>query len=69
MNLKHDQCQAWEEEIARLKEANKVLRAAVYNATPHASSCSIELYGFCSCDSLGARLALAKADEIMGERE
>ena len=27
MNIKHDQCQAWEEEIARLKEANKVLRA------------------------------------------
>lgn len=63
MSLKHDQCQAWEEEIARLKEANKVLRDALDNIRNKKKNFFEE-----ENPIVVAKEALYVADEIMGRR-
>ena len=70
MNIKHDQCQAWEEEIARLKEANKVLREAIGGLTHHCRDYALIEESFVIAMEVDKALdALAKADEIMGGME
>ena len=87
MNLTHDQCQAWEEEIESLKEANKVLRVALDETRKLLPSdqsgfaclfCDMGDSGRSSrgqgshdddCFFYSSAMALAKADEIMGEKK
>lgn len=70
MNIKHDQCQAWEEEIARLKEANKVLREAVGSLIHHCRDYALTEESFVIAMEVDKALdAIAKADEIMGEKK
>lgn len=63
--LKHDQCQAWEEEVARLKEANKVLREALIYVLGDIE----DSIGFYANTEKAILYALVKDDEIRGEKK